>query len=236
MSFKERLKKARQAKNLTQAQLADLCGLTQPAITRLESGAVKATTYITKLAEVLDVSAKWLEEGEEGDDKLNFLKKQKDQNHDYDLIMARIAPHKIPLLEWSDFDIYKTTPATLLSIDDILSIVREKSRMFTVYLDEKEVSSRLAALVINNLDAMKPITFHEWALMNGNIVIIDFNLKPLPGDIVLAKVNNSVTVRLFEMDADKQVLKPLNTQYPIITENFEVLGTIIQVIRKRDEK
>jgi SOS-response transcriptional repressor LexA len=49
------------------------------------------------------------------------------------------------------------------------------------------------------------------------------------GDRVVAKINgdNGVTFKVFIEDAGKKFLKPLNPQYPSITESFRILGKVI---------
>lgn len=230
MNFRTRLRQARKNKNLTQAQLAEYVGLTQGAIQSLESGRIKGTTYITKLAEILEVSAKWLEDGE--DESLSVLQQELDKNKH--IKMARIAKYQIPLLEWADFDSFKTTLLTSSSIDQIIARVREKKRMLTIFLHENEVSTRLGSIEVKNLEAMLPLYQHKWALFDGDIIIIDFNKDPVAGDCVIVQINNNITVRQYGFDGDKPILKPLNPQFPITTDNFQILGTVIQIIRKRE--
>lgn len=59
-----RLISARTAAGLNQTELARLIGARQSVIGMLESRARKKTTYLTKLANVLGVSAAWLDSGD----------------------------------------------------------------------------------------------------------------------------------------------------------------------------
>lgn len=61
--FKDRLKKARIEKNLSQVDLGRLTGASQSKIAALESGRNKKPTNIIELSEILGVSAYWLETG-----------------------------------------------------------------------------------------------------------------------------------------------------------------------------
>lgn len=49
------------------------------------------------------------------------------------------------------------------------------------------------------------------------------------GDRVIAKLinDNSVTFKVFVEDAGHRYLKPLNPQYPIITDKFSIIGKVI---------
>lgn len=59
----ERLKWARKRAGLTQQQVADAAGMTQPAYSDLESARSKSSALIASLADALRVSALWLERG-----------------------------------------------------------------------------------------------------------------------------------------------------------------------------
>ena len=66
MSFKERLRQARKHAGLTQQQLAEKVGMTQPSITDLERGKSQSTTMTAELAHACGVNALWLASGEGG--------------------------------------------------------------------------------------------------------------------------------------------------------------------------
>lgn len=59
----ERLKLARINKNLSQQEVADRAGISQPTYYKIESGKTKRTTYLHELAQVLGVSSRWLATG-----------------------------------------------------------------------------------------------------------------------------------------------------------------------------
>lgn len=64
MTFAERLKAARRAKGITQAELARAAGIKgQSLIGNLEAGNQQSTTYVSRIARELGVSPIWLETG-----------------------------------------------------------------------------------------------------------------------------------------------------------------------------
>ncbi len=65
MEFGERLREARVLRKLSQGELADKVGLTQSAISALESGASKKASAdnLFVIADALRVSARWLATG-----------------------------------------------------------------------------------------------------------------------------------------------------------------------------
>lgn len=63
--LKDRLKKARQAKGLSQAKIAKTVGMSQPSYQALESGATERSSFLPEIALALDVDANWLLTGVE---------------------------------------------------------------------------------------------------------------------------------------------------------------------------
>ena len=60
----ERLKQAREHRGLTQQEVAESAGMSQPTYFKIESGKTKRTTYLNDLARALAVSADWLATGQ----------------------------------------------------------------------------------------------------------------------------------------------------------------------------
>jgi phage repressor protein C with HTH and peptisase S24 domain len=70
-NFAERLRFARKRRELNQQQLAELSGVGQPVISKLERGAILRTTGLVALAQALDCSPVWLETGEDKHGEVN---------------------------------------------------------------------------------------------------------------------------------------------------------------------
>jgi transcriptional regulator with XRE-family HTH domain len=62
--LKDRLRLARKQAGITQAQLADLAGMTQTTISYLEIGKCHSTTFCARIANACGVDALWLETGQ----------------------------------------------------------------------------------------------------------------------------------------------------------------------------
>lgn len=71
LTLAERMKFARNRKNLTQERLAQLAGTSQDVINKIEIGKSLRPRNIEKLAAILDVSPAWLQFGEEQFDKVD---------------------------------------------------------------------------------------------------------------------------------------------------------------------
>lgn len=62
-SIQSRLKLARTAAKLSQAEVAEAAGITQPAYSQLESGRTRKGTSLIPIARALGVDAHWLTSG-----------------------------------------------------------------------------------------------------------------------------------------------------------------------------
>ena len=63
MSIGQRVREARKAVKMPQGKLGELIGMSQSAISELESGESAATSFTASIAAALGVSALWLETG-----------------------------------------------------------------------------------------------------------------------------------------------------------------------------
>lgn len=61
MTLGDRIKLVREEKGITQQQLAEMSGVCQQMISKLETGKANATSDIVKLAYCLEISPNWLE-------------------------------------------------------------------------------------------------------------------------------------------------------------------------------
>jgi len=72
---------------------------------------------------------------------------------------------------------------------------------------------------------------HGRSYPDGAIIYVDPDQRGgvVSGDRVIAKINgeNQVTFKVFVEDSGRRFLKPLNPSYPIISDEFRILGKII---------
>jgi SOS-response transcriptional repressor LexA len=72
---------------------------------------------------------------------------------------------------------------------------------------------------------------HGKSYPEGCIIFVDPDQRGgiVSGDRVIAKLNgaDAVTFKVYIEDAGRRFLKPLNTQYPPIIEEFRILGKVI---------
>lgn len=75
-------------------------------------------------------------------------------------------------------------------------------------------------------DSMIDAGIHE-----GDLVVIDRKKEPIKGNIVVALVEDETTVKKLEKKNRNWILKPENSDYSILENNFEVIGVVVGVIR-----
>ena len=143
----QRLRKARLERGLTQAQLANLVGVTQTAISRLEDGRSAGSPSMARICDVLRVSINWLEGRDETEPDPNrltearealaaILPKKSAQNgglraHQMSQDPAKINPTKVvwecvlevPLPERFALDV-RDTAVSGMAVGDIAIFVR----------------------------------------------------------------------------------------------------------------
>jgi len=69
-------------------------------------------------------------------------------------------------------------------------------------------------------------------IYDGDLVVVKPSKEALDSDIVVAHVDGETTVKRLKKIGNAFVLKPENESYPIIREQFEIIGKVIGVIRK----
>ena len=71
-------------------------------------------------------------------------------------------------------------------------------------------------------------------IMPGDLVLIQRNLQPKTGDIVIARVDNEWTLKYFESRVGRITLRAANSRYPDIHARTELVigGVVIADVRK----
>jgi SOS-response transcriptional repressor LexA len=76
-------------------------------------------------------------------------------------------------------------------------------------------------------------------IQDGDVIIIDTGVQPSNGDIVVAMVDDSATVKIFFMTGDLLTLQSANDKIPPITfksneqDHTRIVGKVIRIIKKR---
>ncbi len=99
MELKDRLKKARKARKMSQVRLAEVTGLDQTTISNLETGKVQSTSKVVEIAHELQVSSRWLAtgEGDMDDNVAEFKPKQSPKNDELEMLDTVVIDEDEPL-------------------------------------------------------------------------------------------------------------------------------------------
>lgn len=76
----------------------------------------------------------------------------------------------------------------------------------------------------------------ETEIRNGDLLVVNRNLLPKSGDIIIASVNDAFTVKVFQRNQSGLYLVPRNENYQpqIITrkDDFEVFGVVTFIVHQ----
>ena len=100
----------------------------------------------------------------------------------------------------------------------------------TMSLDEYLISNPQATYLLK-VDGDSMV---DAGIMPGDLVLVQKNLTPRSGDIVVAQVDGEWTLKYFTKEAGKVVLKAANRKYPPIVPKQELViaGVVIADVRK----
>lgn len=106
----------------------------------------------------------------------------------------------------------------------------EEETVDLISLDEYLISNPQSTFLLKvSGDSMIEAGIHA-----GDLVLIQKDLTPRHGDIVVASVDNEWTLKYFERQKGKVVLRAANKKYPLIAPRQELViaGVVIANVRK----
>jgi len=106
----------------------------------------------------------------------------------------------------------------------------EEETLDLMSLDEYLIRNPQATFLVKVAgDSMVDAGIHP-----GDLVLVQKNLVPRPGDIVIARVDNEWTLKFFEKRQGAVVLRAANRRYPPIIPRQELVigGVVIANVRK----
>lgn len=211
MKYGERLRIAREHKDLTQEELAKISGVKQATISKIERGDQQSSGFDALLAYYLNIEAMWLTTGED-----KFAPKWLHlQNHPIQSYTNEIKEPEIkgavPLVSFAQVGAWSETTFNLRPTDGETMV---KARV--------PVKARTFAISVTG-DSME----HEFTA--GDILIVEPDLPFEHGDYVLAKKGNDVFLRQIYKEGPDWLLKPLNTRYDIIPlGEYQIVGIVVE--------
>jgi SOS-response transcriptional repressor LexA len=225
MSIGKRIKEARRAAKLTQKGLAAKVGMSQGALSELETGESNSTTMIGSFAAALGVNALWLETGrgpmaltlQAGDVRAPAF--------DENVRPALLGTRPIPVI----------SAVQAGALKDMESPYEPGDGYAVEYTDDTKLSRWTFALDVEG-ESMKP-RFQE-----GDRLIVDPERSPKPGCFVVARNgSNQATFKKYRprgIDGSGNEifeLVPLNEDYPTLRSDAEkliIIGVVTEVRQK----
>lgn len=199
-SIGERIKSARKAAGLSQAELASRIGVSQPAIATWESGIHDPRRVVlAKLADALSLSHEWLSAGARS---ANEFDKQAGAAY------LRRPIHNVPVISFESAAMFAFRPEADPHdmAEDYISVTAGSPRLFALFLEDPAV---------------------DLAFPQGTLVVIDYADR-LPGDgnYCLAAVDGDPILRRHRKEPAR--LEPNSTRpdFPtvMIDETVRIIG------------
>lgn len=201
-TWNQRLTEARIRKGFNKAELARGIGVSGATITDWESGKFKPRgENLLRLCRVLQISSQWLLSGQHG---------------------SNTAPGPdtrglVPLISWVQAGAWTEAEDHYLPGDGEEFLPCPASHGLHTYALRVEGDSMTAS--------------HGKTYPHGAIIFVDPDQAGgvVSGDRVIAKMNGDaqVTFKVFVEESGHRFLRPLNPQYPIITDPFRIIGKVI---------
>jgi SOS-response transcriptional repressor LexA len=204
-----RLKKARRVRHVTQQKLADMIGIKQQAIQRIEASKVRSSTYIVPIALALEVSPIWLAGGTELEPVL--LDKNLKTNG-----FQSIFP-SLPLFSWSEIaagiePIFRKGDVR----PQIPAFVNVTDQAFAIQLDLPDDSM---------LSANCKVCFEHNAT-----VFVDPGKAPKNDSFILVKTPELILRKYINSNGNGAYLAALNNKYESILFNknkHQIIGVLV---------
>ncbi|HIE0365994.1 TPA: LexA family protein [Serratia marcescens] len=205
----DRITQRMQALGLRSTHLMDATGASKGTVSQwVNGGTAPSAKFISKLAEVLGVSERWLTEG-------GLIEESKGNAYPGPDLKRRV-----PLLSSVQAGSWKEI------VEGNLQDVNEWIET-TAKVSPYSFSLRVSG------DSMDGPPGQGVSIPNGSIVIVDPEVEALNGRIVVARVNgsNEATVKKLAIDGPNIYLMPLNPNFKPIPfdENCVIIGVCVRV-------
>ena len=205
-TLKERLQEAMGEASLNKTALWKGCGLSSGAISHWFNGSTQTLEgkNLLNAAKVLNVDPNWLATGKG--------KKKKDNSN---TSPAPSVKGEVPVISWVQAGTW----------NEAMDCERQEDLKYLPCISNHSECSFALRVRGDSMTAPYGKTYPE-----GCIIFVDPEIRmPSSGDRIIAKVNGEaeVTFKVFMKEGEKIWLKPLNSQHPIITDEFKVLGKVI---------
>lgn len=216
MALGSRVKQIREAKQLSQAQLAEKVGLSQTAIHLMEIRDSKSSKFLFELSQALDVSAEWLKTGKKNQEDVN-----KNNFSNVSIVSTEILEKRaeVPLLTWVSAGAWLQNHGSFTAKDAVRWLPCPTAH-----------SNMTFALKVEG-DSMTSPYPNDKSYPHGTLIYVDPEQQIYNGCRVVAFLANeqAYTFKRYVEDMGKRYLKPINPSYDsiLITDDVEIVGVVI---------
>lgn len=225
--LKDRLKEARKKAGKSQKDVVEAVGITQSALSQLETGLVGSSSHLPSIANFLGVSAYWLQTGNGSPE----------QNQIPDINPVKVWDDSTPLDEdeveipfFKDFSFACGSGA----IGEALLNEKRKLRMSKATLRNKAIDKKNAVATTSSGDSMSP------TIKDGDTIHIDLGRKTVKDGKIFAVCHGGLFLakRLYNLPMGGiRIVSDNAAEYPEIhltaqeikDQQFEIVGWIWQI-------
>jgi len=204
MTRGQRLRQLRNFRKISQEKLAELVGVSQGTVTKLEKDKAEDSRYLYKICKILNCNIDWLETG-------------KGASPFVDAQDFAIPEGSIPVLTWTD-----------IKAPMDWSILGEKHKEFIPMFGNG--GSKSFALRIQG-DSMVSSIPGEHTFIEHEIILVDPEKTPKHGDfvVVLQRGATQAIFKQYLIEGTNVYLSSLNPRYPTIQFNdtIQICGVVI---------
>lgn len=208
--LKDRLKEARKKAKKSQKDVVEAVGITQSALSQLETGLVNSSSHLPSIAKFLGVDSYWLQTGNGSDSG-----PQLDNN------IAPVSSKLIPVLSW-------VQAGTMTSVEAI-DPKNINEWLPPLSADDPDGCFYLRVVGVSNYPTYAD---GDYILVNPSYQVCDL----ISEDLVVVRSNSDATFKKLVIESDErkylQALNP-NFQPNIIEfeEGMELVGLVIDAFR-----
>lgn len=202
----ERLKLAMEARNMSQASLAEAAGISQPSVWKITSGRTQSSKKLVEIANALRVRPEWLLNGSG-----NMDEQYSNSKGDYH---------------------YDKTERTVTEFDDrnygLVSIYDADEKTDDTILIPHNI---FGSGKVNAYKIKHPSGFSD--IPQGSIIVVDLEEKPGNEDFVYVKINGNYNVYKYLSRGDTGYLDSGDIRIPLlpVTDEINIVGVIVFLSR-----
>lgn len=211
MSISERIRQRMSELNIKAKDIVQTTGASKGTVSNWVNEVTEPSgDYLVKLANCLKTSPQWIISGQ----NLNEIK-ERTQSYGLNVIRSIELQSLVPIISWVQAGSWKESE---------LEYLGEETEHIPCHVPH---SRNTFALRVQG-ESMQSSSGKSYP--DGMIIIIDGDQRnPEFGKRIIARLkdSNNITFKQLASDGTRAYLKPLNSNYPPMFEEFEIIGTVI---------